>query len=75
MSFFGLTSVIDPYIAADARVAWRPRKNLELPVVGKNLFDNHRPEFAGSPRGEVAGTPLAEIRRSIYGMIKWNFGG
>ncbi len=69
----GSASVIDQYVALDARFAWRPRKNLELSLAGQNLLDNHHPEFASSPQGPLFGNPLAEIRRSVYGKVKWNF--
>ncbi|HEX8949495.1 MAG TPA: TonB-dependent receptor [Dissulfurispiraceae bacterium] len=69
----GFPSVINSYIAMDARLAWRPRKNLELSVVGQNLSDNHHPEFSSSPQGPLFRNPLAEIRRSVYGRVKWNF--
>ena len=69
----GVPNEVGSYIAADARLAWRPLKNLELSVVGKNLFDNHHPEFISSPQGQILGSPVVEIRRSVYGMVKWNF--
>ena len=65
--------VIDAYVSMDARLAWQPLKNLELSVVGQNLLDNHHPEFSSSPQGQVLRNPLAEIRRSVYGRVKWTF--
>jgi iron complex outermembrane receptor protein len=50
----------------DLRIAWRPRKNLELSVVGQNLFDDQHPEF-GAPGSQM------EIPRSIYGKVAWHF--
>ncbi len=69
----GFPNEIDQYIAVDTRLAWRPLKKWELSIVGQNLFDNHHPEFISSPQGPLLRTPVAEIRRSVYGMIKWNF--
>lgn len=64
---------IDSYVAMDARLAWQPLEKLELSVVGQNLFDSHHPEFSSSPQGQILRNPLAEIRRSVYGRVKWNF--
>jgi iron complex outermembrane receptor protein len=69
----GFPDTIDAYFSMDTRLAWRPVKNLELSVVGQNLLDNHHPEFSSSPQGQVLMNPVAEIRRSVYGMVKWNF--
>ena len=62
--------VIGDYFALDARLAWLPRKNLELAVVGQNLLDNHHPE--SGPSATVR-NPLVEIQRSIYGKVTWRF--
>ena len=69
----GIPNEIDQYITVDTRVAWRALKNLEISLVGQNLFDNHHPEFISSPQGPLLRTPAAEINRSFYGMVKWNF--
>ncbi len=69
----GFPDVIDPYVAIDARIAWKPVKNFEFSIVGQNLFDNHHPEFSSSPQGPLFRNPVAEIRRSAYGKIKWTF--
>ena len=68
----GFPEAIDSYFSMDARLAWRLLKNLEFTVVGQNLLDNHHPEFSSSPR-QLFRSPQAEIRRSVYGMVKWNF--
>ena len=36
---------IDNYIRVDTRFGWKPFKNLELSVVGQNLFDDWHQEF------------------------------
>ena len=36
---------IPSYIALDARLAWRPIKNIELSFIANNLNDSHHPEF------------------------------
>lgn len=53
------------YLAGDVRLAWSPRKNCVVAIVGRNLFDNAHPEFAA--------TPTREVERSVYATVKWNF--
>ena len=36
---------VPSYITFDTRLAWQPIPNLELSLVGQNLWDNHHPEF------------------------------
>jgi len=66
----GVANVINDYVSLDARLAWRPRKNLELSVVGQNLLDDHHPEFGTNA---LVRAPLVEIRRGIYGKVTWEF--
>ena len=53
---------IPSYLTFDVRLAWQ-FKNLELSVVGQNLWDNRHPEFSSAQ----------EIPRSIYGRMTWRF--
>ncbi|MDE2387893.1 MAG: TonB-dependent receptor, partial [Betaproteobacteria bacterium] len=57
------------YVTADARVSYRPAKNIELYIVGQNLFSqNHRelaPDF-------IPSIP-AVIPRGVYGGIQVRF--
>jgi iron complex outermembrane receptor protein len=57
---------VPSYVAFDARLGWRPSKNLEISVVGSNLTDPRHPEF---------GTPAArrEIQRGVYGKVSCRF--
>jgi iron complex outermembrane recepter protein len=48
------------YSTADARFAWQATKQMQLSVVGRNLFQPHHEEF-----GDVG------IKRSVYGQITW----
>jgi iron complex outermembrane receptor protein len=59
-------SGIDGYSSLDVRLAWHPRPQLELAIVGQNLLDEHHVEF---------GTPEArgEIERSVYGKVAYGF--
>ena len=60
---------IPSYVTLDLRLAWSPRKDLEFAVVGRNLLDNHHPEFAPT----FIGTPTTEVERSVYGMVVWHY--
>jgi iron complex outermembrane receptor protein len=58
---------IDSYLNLDARLGWRPRRNLEVAVVGQNLLDTHHPEF----RGESGS--ITEVERGVYGKVTWQW--
>jgi iron complex outermembrane receptor protein len=60
---------IPAYVTLDARLAWRPIKNLELSVVGQNLLDNHHPEF----QQEVFSPLRSQVPRSVYVKFDWQF--
>ncbi len=63
------TLAIPSYITMDLRVAWRPRKQLELAVVGQNLLQDHHWEFGGNS----ANSPVygSEVPRGVYGTLTW----
>lgn len=58
------------YISMDLRIAWRPKKNLELSVVGQNLLDSHHPEYGSSIFVREVAT---EVQRGVYGMVTWEY--
>lgn len=60
---------IPSFVTMDARLAWKPMQNLELAVVGQNLFDDQHQEFIPE---ELISLPT-ETERSCYGMVSWNF--
>ena len=63
----GVVGTVPSYFELDARLGWRPVKNLELSFVGQNLLHDQHPEFgAPSPTRE-------EIVRSFYGKMSWRF--
>ncbi len=57
---------IKSYFALDARLAWKPRPNLEIAVVGQNLIGDQHLELGRASR---VGGPLSEIPRGIYGTV------
>jgi iron complex outermembrane receptor protein len=60
---------IPSYLTLDLRLAWSPRKDLEVVVVGQNLLDDRHPEFAPT----FIGTQRTEVERSVYGMVVWRY--
>ena len=65
-----LTSLgVPSYITMDLRLAWRPRKNLELAAVGQNLLQPHHYEFG--PSTETLGNEATEVPRGVYGTLTW----
>src|SRR5204863_10190782 len=56
---------IGSYVELDARLGWRPTKNLEVALVGQNLVHAHHREFSPS----FIKTQQAEIERGVYGKV------
>ena len=54
------------YITMDLRLGWRPSRDLELAIVGRNLLDAEHLEFSGDA---ATGTPSTEVRRGFYGIL------
>jgi iron complex outermembrane receptor protein len=57
------------YVTMDARVAWRATKNLELALVGQDLFSPQHAEFRPT---QVQNQP-ANVPRSFYAKVTWHF--
>lgn len=60
---------VDAYFALDLRLAWRPKPNLELSIVGQNLFEDRHPEFVPT----IIPIQRTETQRSIYGKVSFGF--
>ncbi|HLQ67520.1 MAG TPA: TonB-dependent receptor [Candidatus Limnocylindrales bacterium] len=57
---------VPSYIACDGRFGWQPTKEVEIALVGSNLFEPQHPEFGtAASRREVA--------RSLYGKVTCRF--
>lgn len=61
---------IPAYVTADLRIAWKPREDWEISLVGQNLLDSQHPEYG---RAFIEHGPLAEVQRSFYGKVTWRF--
>jgi iron complex outermembrane recepter protein len=62
-----LAAGVDAYVAGDIRLAWRPRRNLELSVVGQNLLAGKHYEFVYDTCAPT------EIEPGVYGMVSWRY--
>lgn len=57
------------YTAVDARFSYELHKDLELSLVGQNLFDKRHVEFASS----ASNIPPSQIPRGVYAKVMWSF--
>jgi iron complex outermembrane receptor protein len=57
------------YLEMDARLSWRPREDLEISLIGRNLLDSERPEYDDTITLAVP----TQVQRGIAGKIAWRF--
>ena len=60
---------VGSYVTLDARLAWKPVKNIELSLVGQNLLHDQQLEF----QQQILSTQSATVGRSMYGKVTWKF--
>lgn len=60
---------VDAYADLDMRLAWQPRKDLEVSLVGQHLLDRAHPEYGSY---FILSTP-SEIERGYYVKVDWKF--
>ena len=60
---------IPAYTELDLRLAWRPAKNVEVALIGRNLLNDRHQEFAS----ELLDVPEMQIERSLFGQVTWKF--
>lgn len=60
---------IPGYVTMDTRLTYRPAKNIELFVVGQNLFSQQHREFVA----DIVPAAVAFISRGVYGGVQWRF--
>ncbi len=65
-SFLGY---IPSHFTLDLRLAWQPRKNLELSLVGQDLLNDAHFEYGPSGFNPL----ISEVTRGVYGQVKWWF--
>ncbi|MEW5893399.1 MAG: TonB-dependent receptor [Pseudomonadota bacterium] len=58
---------VGDYTRFDLRLAWQPRKDLELSLVGQNLLDDRHFEFTGQD------SAASDVPRSLYAQARWRF--
>jgi iron complex outermembrane recepter protein len=64
----GETVTISNYFVADVRLAWKPYKNFEWSVVGRNLLEGPHPEFGDDL---ILTTIHTEVQQEVYTQIIW----
>jgi iron complex outermembrane receptor protein len=64
-----LSIFVKSYTELDARLAWKPRKDLELSIIGRNLLHDHHFEFPSHGFLPFSEGEDTEVERSIYGKI------
>jgi iron complex outermembrane recepter protein len=57
------------YLTLDVRLGWHFSDDLELSLVGQNLFDNQHPEGVT----EFLSAGRSEVPRGVFGKIDWRF--
>jgi iron complex outermembrane receptor protein len=57
---------VPDYGELDLRLAWRPRPEWEISIVGQNLLNNHHAEYGPSLTRQ-------EFDRAIYAKVVWHF--
>jgi iron complex outermembrane receptor protein len=60
---------IHSYVRLDARIGWKPNKNMDISFVLQNLLDDHHPEYTT----QALGLNNSEVTRSIYLKTTWLF--
>ena len=60
---------IDDYVTMDARIAWHPRSEFEIALVGRNLLDASHQEYGSM----LVNTLPSEVERSVYLDVRWKF--
>ena len=53
------------YTTFDIRLGWSPSDDLEFSIVGQNLPEEQHAEFPS--------TQQEEVRRGVYGKVRWSF--
>jgi iron complex outermembrane receptor protein len=57
---------VPDYVALDARLGWKIRKDLDISLIGNNLVDSDHTEFGTA-------SARSSLGRTVYGRIQWKF--
>ncbi len=60
---------VPSYIRTDLRLGWRPRHDVEVSLVGQNIFQEDHQEFGN----DVSGWKASEVPRGGYAKLTWRF--
>jgi iron complex outermembrane receptor protein len=60
---------IASYLEMDVRLGWKPVKNIELSISGRNLLDSSHAEF----KALIRNMPVIEVQRSVFGQVSLDF--
>ena len=60
---------VSSYLTMDIRLAWKPYKNFEWSVVGRNLFDGRHAEFVDN----LAQTVDTEVQPEVFTTLTWTY--
>ena len=60
---------IDAYTSLSLRLAWRPRENMEIALVGQNLLDDRHGEFLP----EFLNVQASEVQRAMHASLRLTF--
>ena len=67
-TLFSTTTSIDAFISVDANLRWRPTENLEVSLIGQNLFNNCQLHYAAESL-----SPAIEIERELFLKLSYSF--
>ena len=60
---------VDPYLTLDLRLAWRPVRDLELSLIGRNLLQPSQTQFVEFQQN----LRPTEVERSVHAQLRWRF--
>ena len=63
------TEAVTSYWNLDLRLGWKPYRNCEFALVGRNLLQAHKKEFESN----IIQTANTEIDRAVFGKVTFSF--
>ena len=61
---------VKAYLEADVRLAWQIGENLEISLIGQNLFNGDHLEYRHEG---LINTRSSRVQRGAYTMLRWGF--